>query len=74
MATITNEERIIISAFTGVLLTKDKDGFMQYIENILKRSVFTHELSCPIIWSEIKEKSKPDFLKIMEENEDITSY
>ncbi len=59
-----------MSAFTGIMLTKDTDGLMQYMENLLQRSVFTHELSSPMIWQKIKEKSKPDFLKILEETKD----
>ncbi|MGL4248760.1 MAG: hypothetical protein ACRCR5_08235 [Lactococcus garvieae] len=65
---ITEKERIIMSAFTGIMLTKDTDGLMQYMENLLQRSVFTHELSSSVIWQEIKEKSKPDFLNMMKVN------
>lgn len=57
-----------MSAFTGIMLTKDTDGLMQYMENLLQRSVFTHELSSSVIWQEIKEKSKPDFLNMMKVN------
>ncbi len=62
---ITKEERIILSAFTGVLLTKDQNSLLRYIENKLERSVYTHELVNPEIWQEIKEKARPDFLEIM---------
>lgn len=38
----------------------------RYIEKLLGRPVWTHELASEALWSEIKEKAKPDFHKIIE--------
>lgn len=38
----------------------------KYIEKLLGRPVWTHELASEALWSEIKEKAKPDFHKIIE--------
>ena len=63
---MTKQEAAIIMAYTGqVMLTGDDlDIFHEYIEHILNRSVFTHELGSESIWDEIKEKSKNDFIDI----------
>ena len=63
---MTNKERAIISAYTGIaMLAGDKFSiFHKYIEDILGRPVWTHELADPAIWKEIKEKSKKDFLNL----------
>lgn len=36
----------------------------EYIEKIMGRPVWTHELADKRIWQQIKEKSKSDFLEI----------
>lgn len=63
---MTDHERAIITAYTGItMLAGDKfQIFHKYIEDILGRPVFTHELADPAVWEEIKEKSKKDFLEL----------
>lgn len=63
---MTKNEAAVIMAFTGqVMLTgEDFDIFHKYIEHILERPVYTHELGNESVWDEIKEKSKNDFLDI----------
>lgn len=63
---MTDHERAIITAYTGItMLEGDKfQIFHKYIEDILGRSVWTHELADPAVWEEIKEKSKKDFLEL----------
>ena len=53
-------------AYTGVsMLIGDKFSiFHKYIEDILGRPIWTHELANPSIWEEIKEKSRKDFLDL----------
>lgn len=65
---MTDREKAIIMAYTGIsMLTGDKFSiFHEYIEDILGRSVWTHELADHDVWEEIKEKSKSDFLKLCE--------
>lgn len=36
------------------------------IEKLLDRPVWTHELASETLWAQIKDKAKPDFLKIIE--------
>ena len=61
---MTDQERAIVMAYTGVaMLTGDKFPiFHKYIEDLMGRPVFTHELADEKIWDQIKEKSKEDFL------------
>ena len=63
---MTNKERAIIMAYTGVtMLTGDKFSiFHKYIEDIMGRPVWTHELADKTVWEEIKEKSKKDFIDL----------
>ena len=58
---ITKREAAIISAYSGIMLGKWEDCH-KYIEEIMGRPVYTHEL--PILIFEIQEKAKPDFMKL----------
>ena len=62
---MTKEERLIVSAYTGVLMTKFSD-LHKFIENKLGRPVFTHELVIESVVNELKEAVKEDFLKLCE--------
>ena len=63
---MTDREKAIVMAYTGVAMLKgDKFNiFHEYIEQILGRPVWTHELGDEAVWNEIKEKSKDDFIEI----------
>lgn len=63
---MTDREKAIVMAYTGVtMLAGDKlDLFYQYIEEIIGRPVFTHELATQEMTDIIKEKSKPDFIDL----------
>lgn len=63
---MTKEEKIIVSAYTGVLMCDFAD-LHEYIEKLLKRPVWTHELADHHVMEEIKAKSKPAFLKLCAE-------
>ena len=67
---MTDREKAIISAYTGIaMLTGDKFSiFHKYVEDILGRSVWTHELADRAIWEEIREKSTNDFLALCKES------
>ena len=60
---MTKQEKIIVSAYTGVLMC-DLDDVYEYIQKKLGRPVFTHELANKDIQKEIEEKSKEDFLEV----------
>ena len=65
---MTHREKVIISAYTGVLMCNFGDVH-EYIEKILNRPIWTHELADENVWNEIKEASKPDFITLCEAEE-----
>ena len=62
---MTLHEKVVLSAYTGILMC-DMSEVHQYIEKLLGRPVWTHELASGALWEQIKGKAKPDFLKIIE--------
>jgi len=68
---MTDREKAIIMAYTGTcMLTGDKfEVFQDYVEKLIGRPVFTHELADISVQNEIKEKSKDDFMKLCAEKE-----
>ena len=60
---MTKREAAIISAYTDTLMC-DFSGLHKYIEEIMGRTVFTHEFSG--LKEEIHKRSKADFLAICE--------
>ena len=66
---MTDREKAIAMAYTGIaMLIGDKfDIFHKYVEEIMCRPVFSHEFATCA--EEIKEKAKPDFLKLCAEEE-----
>ena len=64
---MTKQERLIVSAYTGVLMC-DFSEFQTYVEQLLQRPVFTHELAMYDVWREIKEKSKPAFMALCQDD------
>lgn len=64
---MTYRECAIVSAYTGyAMLTGDKFGiFCKYVEEIMGEPMWTHEFATRP--EEIKEKAKPDFLRLCEE-------
>ena len=64
---MTNEERIIVSAYTGYLMC-DFGEVHQYIEEKFGCPVWIHELSSKRTWDEIREAVKSDFLALCEKS------
>lgn len=60
---MTKQEKVIVSAYTGVLMCDFAD-LHEYIEKIMGRPVWTHELADHDIMQEIKVKSKEDFMNL----------
>lgn len=58
-------ERVVISAYTGYLMCPF-DEMHKYIEQMMGRPVFTHEMceSNKAFMDELREKVKPDFLAL----------
>lgn len=63
---MTKEEKLIVSAYTGTLMTDFVD-LHEFIEKKLGRPVWTHELANKLVVDEIKEAVKEDFLKLCAE-------
>lgn len=64
---MTKQEKIIVSAYTGVLMC-DFTDIHTYIEKVMGRPVFTHELASYNVQSEIRERVKPDFMALCGED------
>lgn len=60
---MTRQEKIIVSAYTGVLMC-DFSDMHKYIEEKLGRPVWTHEMASYNVQEEIKNAVKPDFLAL----------
>jgi hypothetical protein len=60
---MTKKEAAIVSAYTGYLIGEFHD-FHEYLEKILNRIVFTHELGDLELAKEIQDKSFFDFKQI----------
>lgn len=63
MTKLTKEQAAIVGAYTGFLCGSFSD-MHEYIEKIMGRPIFTHEMGSEKIADEIREKSKQDFLAI----------
>lgn len=66
---MTREEAIIISAYTGYLLVDNFDPVHEFIEKLLGRPVWTHQLADPKIQAEIREKCKPLLPRVSDKEE-----
>lgn len=64
---MTDKEKAIVMAYTGIcMLKEDKFNiFHKYVEDLMGRPVFTHEIG--LLADEIKEKAKEDFIRLCEE-------
>ena len=61
---MTQEEKVIVSAYTGYLLCDNFSDVHEYIEKVLNRPVWTHELADEKILKEIRKAVKPDLARI----------
>lgn len=61
---MTDREKAIVMAYTGVTMLKDDklQIFYKYVEEIMGRPILTHEMAQ--LADEIKEKSKDDFMAL----------
>lgn len=60
---LTLGQAVILSAFTGTLCC-DFSTYHKYVEHLLGRPVWTHEMGDPRIAEQIKEAARGDFLKL----------
>ena len=66
MERLTKEQAAVVSAYTGYLVGGFSD-MHEYIEKIMGRPVFTHEMGSQEIIDQIREAAKPDFLALVPE-------
>lgn len=68
---MTDREKAIVMAYTGVCMLNDDKFkiFHEYVEEIMGRPVYTHELADKMITDEIKEKAKDDFIALCAEQQ-----
>lgn len=66
---MTLKEKLIVSAYTGYLMC-DMSEVHKYIEELLERPVWSHELANPDIQAKIQEKSREAFMKLCNDKED----
>lgn len=60
---MTVREAVIISAYTGYLIG-DFNEMHKYVEEVMGRPVFTHEMGSDRFFNELHEKCKLDFVSI----------
>lgn len=67
---MTDREKAIVMAYTGYcMLTGYKLSiFYEYVESIMGRPVYTHEMGTKVVDNLIKEKAKPDFISLCRED------
>ena len=63
---MTKQECAIVMAHTGICMLAGEDFniFHKYVEQIMGRPVYTHEMAISSVADEIKERSKCDFIKL----------
>ncbi len=64
---MTQYEKLVVSAYTGILMTEMPD-FQNFVEKTLGRPVQTFEFADELIWETLKEKLKPDFMELCKED------
>lgn len=60
---MTKHEAAIVSAYTGYLIGSFSD-MHEYVEKVMGRPVWTHEMGSVAFAAQLREKSKPDFVSI----------
>ena len=65
---MTKREAAIVSAYTGFLLGAFSD-MHEYIEEIMERPVFTHEMGNKHFMEQLHEKTRPAFCAIVIDKE-----
>ena len=61
MIMMTKREAAVITAYTGVFIG-DKAEYYKYINELMGRTVFTHEMSK--LADEIKKRAEKDFMEL----------
>lgn len=62
---LTKEQALLISAYTGFLCVREFADLHAYIEKVLDRPVFTHEMADKELFVEIRAKLKEQFMDLI---------
>ena len=67
---MTLKEKVIIETYTGFCMTtsEERPEVYKYIEELIGRPVFTHELGDEKILEELRKKCKNDLLEMLSKN------
>lgn len=71
---MTHKEAVLISAYTGYLLTNEFSEYHEYCEKLLGRPIYTHEFADKDTQEEIRRKCKPLIIDMINNNENDTKY
>lgn len=63
---MTREEAILLSAYTGFLLVQDFSDVHKFCEDTLGRSIWTHEFADEDVQKEIQDKLRPQIMKLIQ--------
>ena len=61
-----HNEAVLVSAYTGFLLTQNFSDVHKFCEELLGRSIWAHEFADKSLLEEIQEKSKPMIIEMIE--------
>lgn len=63
---MTLEERVIVETYTGYCMTSgdERNAVYKYMQKLLGRPVYTHELAQKSVVKMLQEKSKADFIEL----------
>ena len=63
---MTLEERVIVETYTGYCMRSgdERNAVYKYMEKLLGRPVYTHELAQESVVKMLQEKSKDDFVNL----------
>lgn len=62
---MTKRESLIVSAYTGYMICENFGDLHEFIEEVMERPVFTHELASEEFNSELREKLQPQIIDII---------
>lgn len=71
---MTKKESIIISAYTGFMICKEFSDMHEFIEQVMERPVFTHEMGSEHFLKEVQERLKPQLIELIKNIEDNQNY
>lgn len=64
-----HNEAVLVSAYTGFLLTQNFSDVHEFCEELLGRSIWAHEFASNSLYKEIREKCKPMIIEMIKGEE-----